>query len=167
MNARVRRRESAAVAIRGTAPEDLDTIAALEASTFSQPWSRQSFADLAATPFAKVLVAANEAGAVLGYAVVYFASDQSELANLAVAVSHRGQGIGRRLLDGAMAEAMAHGATAMFLEVRASNAAAQSLYESAGFERVGIRRRYYQQPVEDALVLRADLHPPSRADRGA
>jgi ribosomal-protein-alanine N-acetyltransferase len=165
VSARVRRRESAGIAIRGAAAHDLDTIAALEASTFSQPWSRQSFADLAATPFAKVLVAASAAGAVVGYAVVYFASDQSELANLAVAVTHRGQGIGRRLLEGAIAEAMAHGATAMFLEVRASNVAAQSLYESAGFERVGIRRRYYQQPVEDALVLRAALRPRSGADR--
>jgi ribosomal-protein-alanine N-acetyltransferase len=166
VRAPARRTGRAGIAIRGACSDDLDTIAALEASTFSQPWSRQSFADLAATPFARILVAASAAGAVVGYAVVYFASDQSELANLAVAVTHRGQGIGRRLLDGAISEAMAHGATAMFLEVRASNAAAQRLYESAGFEQVGVRRRYYQQPVEDALVLRAELRSRTGADRG-
>lgn len=152
-------RVPARVAVRAARAHDVDGIAAIEAAVFSQPWSRESFAELLATPFARVLVAVQGSEAVIGYAVIYLAADESELANLAVSASHRGRGVGRRLLEVAMAEAAAHGARAMYLEVRVSNFAAQSLYASAGYQPVGRRQRYYQQPVEDALVLRTELRP--------
>lgn len=150
---------SARVAVRPATPRDVDRIAAIEATAFTQPWSRDSFAELLLTPYAKLLVAVHDAVSVIGYAVLYLAADESELANLAVSTSHRGRGVGRRLLQSAMTEAMKRGAQSMYLEVRASNFAAQALYGSAGFTAVGRRLRYYQQPVEDALVLRAVLRP--------
>lgn len=147
----------ARIAVRAATSHDVDTIAMIEAAAFSQPWSRESFAELLVTPFAKLLVAVHDSDVIIGYAVIYLAADESELANLAVSASYRGRGVGRRLLEAAMSEAMKRGAQAMYLEVRASNFAAQSLYGSAGFAAVGRRHRYYQQPVEDALVLRAAL----------
>lgn len=157
MTARAREHVPARVDVRAAAPRDIERIAAIEAAAFSQPWSRESFAELVVTPFARMFVAVHEPDTVVGYAVIYLAADESELANLAVAPSYRGRGVGRRLLRAAMSEAATRGAQSMYLEVRASNFAAQSLYGSAGFVAVGRRQRYYQQPVEDALVLRAPL----------
>lgn len=164
MTTGAREQVPARVAVRAATSRDIDGIAAIEAAAFSQPWSRASFAELLVTPFAKMLVAVHEADRIIGYAVIYLAAEESELANLAVSASYRGRGVGRRLLDAAMSEAAARGAHAMYLEVRASNFAAQALYGSAGFAAVGRRHRYYQQPVEDALVLRAPLRPGAGAE---
>jgi ribosomal-protein-alanine N-acetyltransferase len=152
------------IAIRPAGPNDVDAVTAIERDTFTQPWSRRSFAELVGSPPVAFLVAARDDGAVSGYAVVYFAAEECELANLAVTMAERGRGIGRRLLEACLAEATRRRAHRMFLEVRASNVAAQSLYTGAGFVPVGRRARYYQAPIEDALVLRLDL--PSRM-RGA
>jgi ribosomal-protein-alanine N-acetyltransferase len=89
--------------------------------------------------------------------VAWFAADEGEIANLAVAPSGWGSGTGRRLLNAALAEALARGAAAVYLEVRDSNDRARRLYHSSGFEEVGRRRRYYRRPVEDAIVLRRTL----------
>ncbi|HEX7120762.1 MAG TPA: ribosomal protein S18-alanine N-acetyltransferase [Gemmatimonadaceae bacterium] len=155
--------------VRAATTADLDAVAAIEAATFSSPWSRRSFGYLVGADIADFLVA--ELGSVVaGYAVVYFGGDQSELANLAVAESYRRCGIGRLLLESAMARARARGAREMFLEVRASNHGAQELYASKGFRPVARRRAYYSDPVEDALVMRADLasvEPAARSGRGA
>jgi [ribosomal protein S18]-alanine N-acetyltransferase len=79
-----------------------------------------------------------------------------------VAPEVRGQGVGARLLDDALAAARRNGATAAYLEVRDSNAAARALYASRGFEQVGRRRNYYRKPVEDALVMRRVLDAGAR-----
>lgn len=146
--------------VRAATAADLDAVAAIEAATFSSPWSRRSFGYLIGADIAHFLVAVLNSD-VAGYAVVYFGGDQSELANLAVAAPYRRRGIGRLLLESAMTRARARGAREMFLEVRASNHGAQELYASKGFQPVSRRRAYYSAPVEDALVLRADLRASS------
>lgn len=136
--------------------EDLDAVCRLEEATFTMAWRRSTFTGLLRREDAEILIAELE-GEVIGYSVCWAVGDQAELGNLAVAEEARGRGVGRRLLEAAMARARARGAAEIFLEVRASNLDAQRLYRSYGFDEIARRGRYYTRPVEDALVLRARL----------
>ena len=151
------RARSAAIDIRPAQERDLDDVAAIERSVFNDPWSRRSFADLVDTRQVLFLVAESDVAAVVGYAIVLVSGVESELANLAVTRLVQKQGLGRRLLNEAMDAARDRGCAEMFLEVRASNAAAITLYSTAGFEGVGRRVRYYARPIEDAIVMRRGL----------
>ncbi len=151
-----------APSLRAAQTSDLETITAIERASFSDPWSRSGFAALLRNPTVLFLVAADAApagplgdvvGSVVGYVVAWFAADESEIANIAVAPDARGRGVGARLLDAALAEAVRRGAATTYLEVRESNGPARQLYASRGFEVRGRRRRYYHNPSEDALVL--------------
>ena len=90
-------------------------------------------------------------------AFTWFAGDEGEIANLAVAPSARRHGIGAALLDASLGEARRRGVKQVYLEVRESNAAARALYERRGFSVVGRRKRYYRHPDEDALLLRRTI----------
>jgi [ribosomal protein S18]-alanine N-acetyltransferase len=149
------------VALRRADADDLDTVVAIERASFSDPpWSRESFLALVDSPRAYFTVAFEPpVGPVIGYVVAWFVADEAEIANLAVAPDRRTRGVGSRLLDAALAEAQVAGARVVHLEVRDSNAAARALYGSRGFNTVGRRRRYYRDPVEDALLLRRDFTP--------
>jgi ribosomal-protein-alanine N-acetyltransferase len=137
-------------------PADVDAVAALEAATFSRPWSVETFRRLVGEATVLVRVA-DVVGTVAGYGVVMAVADQGEIANLAVAAQHRGRGLGGRLLDALLAAAAGAGVTRVYLEVRPSNTAARRLYAARGFTALGRRRDYYEAPREDALVLSADL----------
>jgi len=145
-----------AVTIRPAEDGDLDDVAAIERSVFNDPWSRRSFVDLVGQPQVAFLVAV-DGQTVVGYAVVLLTPPESELANLAVSRLMQHQGLGRRLLSEAVGAARERGSKEMFLEVRASNAAAIALYSATGFTAVGRRVRYYARPIEDAIVMRAAL----------
>jgi ribosomal-protein-alanine N-acetyltransferase len=93
----------------------------------------------------------------VGYIVARRVLDEGEILNLGVALPVRRRGVGRALVRRVLTTFVAAGVTAVFLEVRASNLPAQRLYEAFGFREVGRRRRYYQRPVEDAVVLRAAI----------
>ncbi len=137
-------------------------MAQIEANSFADPWSAESFVGLVGND--RVLFdVAERAGGVVGYSVVWTAADEAELANVAVAAELRGHGIGALLLDAVIREVRARGAVVIFLEVRESNDVARALYASRGFHLVGRRRRYYRRPVEDALVLRASLAAGARS----
>lgn len=142
------------ILVRRARETDLPGILAIERVSFTDPWSRSSFAALLEQPRVHFAVALDALGALLGYTVAWFVLDQAELANLAVAPEARGRRIGTLLLRGALAAAEARGSTAMYLEVRASNVSALALYTSHGFLEVSRRKAYYRKPVEDALVLR-------------
>jgi ribosomal-protein-alanine N-acetyltransferase len=150
------RTRQSAVTIRAATDQDLDDVAAIERAVFNDPWSRRSFADLVDERHVIFLVAADE-NAVVGYAIVLVAGVESELANLAVGRLMQRQGLGARLLAQAMDRARERGAREIFLEVRASNAAAIHLYSENGFQAVGRRVRYYARPIEDAIVMKAGL----------
>jgi ribosomal-protein-alanine N-acetyltransferase len=137
--------------------QDVPAVVAIERAAFSDPWSQQSFEEALDHPSIHFVCARSSGGNVLGYVVAWFVADQGEIANLAVAPSGWGAGIGRALLDDALSEGERRGAEAVFLEVRDSNERARRLYASSGFEEVGRRRRYYRKPVEDAIVLRRTL----------
>jgi ribosomal-protein-alanine acetyltransferase len=143
--------------IAGVTAHDLPAIAAIEREAFSDPWSEKSFRDALAHPSIYFAAARDDANAVVGYVVAWFVADEGQIANLAVAPSGWGQGIGRALLDAALREAALREASEVYLEVRDSNDRARRLYRSRGFEEVGRRRGYYRHPVEDAIVLRWTL----------
>jgi [ribosomal protein S18]-alanine N-acetyltransferase len=138
-------------------------VAAIEEACFSDPWSEGSFRQALDNPGVFFRVATEGAGGpVAGYVVAWFAADEGEIANVAVAPSARGRGIGGLLLDAAIAAAAERGAQALYLDVRESNARARALYDSRGFVEVGRRRRYYRRPAEDAIVLRRGIESKAR-----
>jgi len=136
---------------------DVAMIAELERSAFSDPWSPASFESVMDEPAAYIAVARGAESRIAGYVVAWFVADEGEIANLAVREPTRRQGIGASLLDAALSEGRRRGAQNMYLEVRESNEAARRLYASRGFDEIGRRKRYYRQPVEDAVVLRLGL----------
>lgn len=93
----------------------------------------------------------------MGYAIAVAVADEAEILNLAVHSAHRSAGIGGKLLDTMLAKLRESGAENVYLEVREANSSARKLYESRGFEEISRRRRYYRNPVEDALVLRLGM----------
>jgi [ribosomal protein S18]-alanine N-acetyltransferase len=145
------------VEIRAATVEDIPSIAAIERLAFSDPWSENAFRESLTHPAVYFACARSGGPEVLGYVVAWFAADEGEIANLAVAPAGWGRGVGRRLLDAALNAAAGRGVVSVYLEVRDSNERARRLYQSSGFEEIGRRRRYYRRPVEDAIVLRRTL----------
>ena len=145
------------VSIDTAQKDDVAAISEIERAAFSDPWSARSFRDALEHPSVYFGCARSDAGEVLGYVVAWFVADEGEIANLAVAPEGWGRGIGRALLDAALAEATQRGIESVYLEVRDSNARARRLYQSRGFEEVGRRSKYYRRPLEDAIVLRRTL----------
>jgi ribosomal-protein-alanine N-acetyltransferase len=148
---------TSAFRVRQLTPADLDEIMAIEESSFTVPWSRNTFESLLARKDSDLLGARDAAGELIGYSVVWTIVDQAELGNVAVAPEGRGRGAGRALVVQALECARERGAKECFLEVRESNLVARTLYADLGFFMIGRRRRYYNSPVEDALVMRAEL----------
>ncbi len=141
--------------IRPMTQADVFEVAALEAETFSMPWSEKSLLETLCREEMLFLVARK--GRLLGYAGVCMSLDEGEITNVAVAVDARRHGVARRLLEelaARMAEAHIY---RLVLEVRVSNTAAIRLYEGCGFAAAGVRRRFYERPVEDAYVMCREL----------
>ena len=142
---------------------DIEAVHALEVALFPDPWSVETFwSELAHVPESRHYLVAERgssegAAEVVGYAGLVVRGNQADVQTLAVAADAQGHGLGRRLLDALLDEARRRDATEVLLEVRAENAAAQALYRGAGFERIAIRRGYYQPGGTDALVLRLRL----------
>ncbi len=131
-------------------------MAVIERRCFGDPWSEASFREALRASWSFGLVAENP-DQVIGYVVAREAAGTGEILNLAVDLPHRRRGIARSLLEAALAALRRRRAEEVYLEVRASNEAAQGLYRRAGFVPVGRRRGYYRNPAEDALVLRRSL----------
>lgn len=151
-----RAREPAPVILRDMTPSDLATVVAIERASYSVPWSEATFRGLLRRRDAE-LVAAECEGRIVGYAVFWSVLDQGELGNVAVHEAARGLGIGACLVEEIIERAARRRVREVFLEVRPSNTVARQLYERHGFTAVGRRRNYYQEPVEDALVLRRHI----------
>ncbi|MDP7114912.1 MAG: ribosomal protein S18-alanine N-acetyltransferase, partial [Myxococcota bacterium] len=122
---------------------------------FTKPWPRQAFEQELRTPFARLwlLVDTTVGGATVGFADFWLVEDELHLLSIAIHPDRQGNGLGRWLLDRIEEEGRESGAAMALLEVRASNAAAQALYRGRGYGHVGMRRRYYSDTGEDALVL--------------
>lgn len=134
----------------------LDAIAALEIACFSDPWSRNSIASELRNKWSLWLVAEDKEE-VAGYVGSQLVPPEADVMNLAVAPEKRRNGVAQRLLEALILELKSREINSLALEVRASNLAAQKLYEKNGFQQVGCRKKYYVNPQEDALILRKEL----------
>ncbi len=126
---------------------------AIERRAFADPWSEASFREALSAAWSFGLVAELD-DEVAGYLIAREAGGSGEILNLAVDPPRRRTGVARALLKVGLAVLRRRGAEEIFLEVRESNLAAQTLYLGAGFRPVGQRAGYYRNPLEDALVLR-------------
>jgi ribosomal-protein-alanine N-acetyltransferase len=125
-------------------------------------WREEDYLQLARASGGTILVAeVNEGGQakLAGFAAFYYVAEEAELRNLAVDPAYQRQGAGRALLAAGIRAMQARGARQLFLEVRASNHPALEFYRMADFQLLHTRREYYQDPVEDALVMGCDITP--------
>ena len=144
--------------IRSLKLSDLDSIMEIEPAAYgSHHWSRQSFVSELTNPAGSYLGAfSNEDEMLLGYTGFWLVGDEAHITTLAVHPDFRRQGVGERLLVHNVLAARVAGALWLTLEVTVSNEAAQKLYFKYGFRNLGVRKRYYQDNSEDALVLWTD-----------
>lgn len=131
-------------------------IAQLESICFSCPWSESSVASELTNALSLWLVA-EEDGRVAGYIGSQTVCEESDMMNVAVHPDFRRRGIGEALVKALETELRARGSHCLTLEVRTSNAPAIALYEKLGFSQAGLRKNYYRDPKEDALILRKEL----------
>ena len=146
--------------------DDLEAVLKIERLSFPTPWSRALFEKELATPFARSWVAEAQGG-IAGYLCLWLVAGEAHILNLAVDPRQRNRGIGGRLLEHALEECRREGVKVVTLEARRSNYRAISLYRDFHFQPQGIRRRYYTDTGEDAVVmglrLRSDsAHEPQR-----
>ena len=132
------------------------SVAAIEKECFGREgWSERSVAGELTNALALWLVA-EEDGVVAGYVGSQTVCAETDMMNVAVTADFRRRGIGEQLVNALVDELKALESHSLTLEVRASNTPAQALYEKLGFREVGRRPRYYQNPREDALILRKE-----------
>lgn len=149
--------EKAKIKIGVMTGDDLDQVLMIEQASFNMPWSRQLFLRELHNPAISTLLVAladtEDARRVTGYVVFWAVADEMHILNLAVAPPERRRGTARKLVLAAIKDAYSKGARIAFLEVRASNVAAQKLYSGLGFTGMSVRRGYYDNPVEDAVIM--------------
>lgn len=140
-------------------------VAALEAESFSMPWSGTSIRAELENPYA-IWLAALDGDTLAGYMGVQFGPDGGDIMTIATAPEFRGQGVGKKLIS-AMVEMLKEKELQwLTLEVRPSNTAAVGLYKALGFREVGRRPRYYKKPTEDALLMTLFFEEETHADPG-
>ena len=135
--------------------EHVPQVAQLEKLCFADPWSEMSVASELQNIWAYWVVAVSD-GVVVGYIGSQSTVDETDVMNVAVHPDWRRQGIAENLIENLVRELKNRGSHALILEVRASNAPAIALYEKMDFHQVGLRKNYYRNPKEDALILRKE-----------
>jgi ribosomal-protein-alanine N-acetyltransferase len=139
---------------RASTQADLQQVERLQLRTFTNPWNADSIRwELENSDVARLYLLEDTAGTTLAYCACWIVYDELHINSLAVDPDRRRQGIARALLHHVMTDASSHGAASATLEVRASNEPARRLYEALGFRVEGVRRDYYRDPREDALIL--------------
>ncbi|CUH96292.1 hypothetical protein P22_2382 [Propionispora sp. 2/2-37] len=140
------------IGIRRMQMLDIEAVMKVEQASFSTPWSQQAFESELKNELTYYLVLC-EGRKIIGYAGMWIIVDEAHVTNVAVLPEYRGRGLGEKLMSSLKEAAAARGAASMTLEVRPSNRAARSLYEKLGFVRCGLRRNYYTDTAEDALIM--------------
>ena len=140
------------IIIRKMQPEDLAEVCKIEKDNFSLPWSEKSFLESMEREDTVFLVALEDED-VAGYIGCYCIAGAGEITNVAVKAFHRRKGIGGKLLQKLYEEGAALDTQEYFLEVRESNEAAIGLYLRQGFVKEGIRKNFYEKPVENAVIM--------------
>jgi len=143
-----------------SSPAEIDDILAVEQASFTSPWTREMYvAELKNPSVSYFYLARTPEREVIGFCSFWHVLEELHINNLAVLPAHRRLHIGTDLLVRVLADGAKLGARRATLEVRRSNEPAQKLYEKFGFTVAGVRRQYYSNPAEDALVLWRDGLP--------
>ena len=130
-------------------------VAELERLCFADPWSEKSIASELDNRLAFWLVAIDE-DRVVGYVGSQTVLGETDMMNIAIHPDYRKRGVATMLIEDLILHLTQQGSHSLMLEVRSSNEPAKSLYSKMGFETVGIRRNYYRNPREDAMILRKE-----------
>ena len=154
--------QEAAFQFRLMTLDDIPDVMVIEHEAFTLPWTEEAFHnELTHNHFAKYMVMELD-GKAIGYAGMWTIMDEAHITNIAVREAYRGRKLGEKLLDELMKTAAYLGMERMTLEVRVSNRIAQSLYQK-GFESAGLRKGYYSDNGEDAMIMWANLLPAGRS----
>lgn len=132
--------------------DDLDQVLEISSISLKESWSHDSYSKELSNPLAKYLVAKVDTK-IVGFAGVWVIIDEGHITNIAVHPNFREKGIGAVLLQSLIDHLKDWGCTSLTLEVRASNAAAKGLYNKFGFVEEGIRKKYYNDNEEDAIIM--------------
>lgn len=144
--------------LRPMQKDDLDQVMRIEVVAFPTPWSRQSYEGELVNKFASYFIIEDERR-IKAYAGIWCVFEDAHITNVAVDPEYRRQGLGREIMEALIARAREKGAERIYLEVRPSNLAAINLYRAFGFLPAGVRRGYYTDNQEDALLLIKTLGP--------
>ena len=142
--------------IRPMTIEDCEQVAQIEAASFSVPWSLRAFTETVEKENFRYFVA-EEAGEILGDCGFLFVLDEAEIPNVCVKESARCRGVGKQMMTVLIEEAKKLGMAMLYLEVRESNTPARALYQRLGFEENGVRKNFYEHPVEHAVLMSKTL----------
>lgn len=140
------------IIIRPMTIDDVDEVYIVEEDCFVDPWSKDSIRKELKNNLARYLVAQLD-NKIVGYVGVWFVVDEGHITNVAVHSDYRGKKIGDRLVKEMVELCKENNLVAMTLEVRASNTVAQNLYRKYGFKMGGIRKEYYSDNKEDAIIM--------------
>jgi ribosomal-protein-alanine N-acetyltransferase len=151
------------VELRRLEAGDLDAVEEIERASYPTPWSRAMFAAELQKPSSLAIGAYHGTGELVGYAIVSRYVDAWHVMNIAVVPEFRRRGIARSLLERLFEVTAADPRRGYTLEVRVSNADAIRLYERLGFEARGLRRGYYTDNREDALIMWREPTPSEKA----
>lgn len=138
--------------IRSMLPSDVKRISEIERQVFPDAYSERAILEVLTSETAMCFTALKD-GVPVAYLIGRLIAPEGEIYRIATSPEYRRRGIGYRLLDYSVKVARGMGLEALFLEVRESNLPAISLYESYGFKRCGVRRGYYSEPKEDAVLM--------------
>ena len=139
--------------IKQMTEEDVAAVAALEAENFSRPWSFDAFLKTLSDENYIVIIA-KDTDALLGYCVLLCTGEEADITNVCTAPSARGKGVATKMMTALMEAGKGRGVVEFFLEVRESNVLARALYTKLGFEEIGIRKNYYEEPREHAVLMK-------------
>lgn len=132
---------------------DIDAVYEIEHSSFSLPWTKEAFFYEMLDNQHAYYVLAETADGIVGFCGLWIIMDECHVTNIAILPEHRGKKLGEKLMRAAMETAVEKGAKTMTLEARVSNTPARNLYEKLGFKNGGIRKSYYSDNFEDAIVM--------------
>lgn len=145
------------ITFRKMTVDDLDEVMEVEVNSFTLPWSREAFFnELTKNQFAQYLVLEVDQR-VVGYCGVWIIADEAHITNIAILPEYRGMKLGEALMGRVLELARDLGALRITLEVRVSNVRAQKLYRKFGFENGALRKQYYTDNMEDAVVMWVNL----------
>ncbi len=140
-----------------TSPDEIEAVLGIERASFTNPWTREMYlSELANRGVSYCFLAKETSGRVVGFCSFWRVLDELHINNLAVLPELRRRGVASALLVHILAQGARFGAKRATLEVRRSNDAARLLYARFGFSIAGVRRGYYTNPLEDALILWRD-----------